>query len=288
MANMETIYRAWISSINDRRWDDVVQYMQPTYAHGSTDMISLNHQQFTAYHKHVLEVFGPDCSFTADAVVADAEAGCIAARCLAEVTLVQPFLGLQPNGKRVRFFETQFVWFEDQRVRELRRVPDLDDFRRQMSSRAEETTPDLMGLPLELPTSRHLDNAGLKSFYRSYIKAINEDLSESSLSEFCNPSVVHNAKTLSLSQYVSLIDDSSSAVREMTAHIHTIVADEKSQRIAARIEWSGEPIKTLAGIDPNGRSVRFPEHVIYQLEAGKIARVWAIVDWDSFRAQMTA
>ncbi len=60
----------------------------------------------------------------------------------------------------------------------------------------------------------------------------------------------------------------------------------ETQQIAARIEFSGTPVRTYAGVGPSGGQVHFAEHVFYWLEEGKIARVATVIDWETYRKQM--
>lgn len=129
----------------------------------------------------------------------------------------------------------------------------------------------------------------LKDFYRSYIHAVNANLSESALAVFVQGEVVHNGRCLSLSQYVGLIDQSSSAFHDMTAAVVELYAgaEQDADIIIARLAWSGTLKTALQGVEPNGNSATFSEVVFYKLELGRIKRVWSVVDWDAFRAQMS-
>ncbi|KAI2613326.1 polyketide cyclase SnoaL-like domain-containing protein [Hypoxylon sp. NC1633] len=105
------------------------------------------------------------------------------------------------------------------------------------------------------------------------------------LPRFCHPLVIHNTKALSTERYRLLIQEALRANPDISIGIHTVVADERAQRVAARLQFAGTPVGELAGAKPNGRGVAFCEHVTYLFQDGKIARVWSIIDWASYRAQ---
>ncbi|KAI0121360.1 hypothetical protein BJ170DRAFT_688113 [Xylariales sp. AK1849] len=259
MTEMEETYRSWIAAINEERWDDVTKYMHPDYEHGSTTSSPISRQDFVAFAKQNKESLSGTIT-TIDGIIADTSSHCLASRLFLQFTLITPFMGQEPTGKK------------DGKLFKLLMTLDLASMQQQMTS-GEDAPPDHMGVPGPAEV-KPLSSDELKTFYEAYIAAINGDLTESALEAFCHPTVIHNAKTLSLEEYCAPLSYGKSAVRDMKVHIYTVIADEKSQRVAARVEFAGTPTKELAGIQPNGKTVRFPEQVMYQFESGKIARVW--------------
>ncbi|KDN65322.1 putative SnoaL-like polyketide cyclase [Colletotrichum sublineola] len=96
----------------------------------------------------------------------------------------------------------------------------------------------------------------------------------------------HNDRELTIAEYIPLISDSQDAIDGLHFDIQDLFADEETQRIAARLEFTGTPVKEWGGARPNGTAVRFHEHVIYQLEQGKTSRVWSTIELDLYRKQM--
>ncbi|RYO77695.1 hypothetical protein DL766_002840 [Monosporascus sp. MC13-8B] len=109
---------------------------------------------------------------------------------------------------------------------------------------------------------------------------------ESKLPIFRHPQVLHNNKALALDNYRQLMQDAITAIPDINFGVHTLIADEEAQRVAVRLEFTGTPVKAIRDIQPTGRPVHFAEHVTYQFREGKIARVWSLVDWVSYREQL--
>ncbi|KAJ7784404.1 hypothetical protein B0H16DRAFT_1492384 [Mycena metata] len=281
-ADIETTYQAWIACIQERRSADLQALTHETFEY-SSGAHTLHYADLVAHTNGFLDIRGEDVRVTLNGIISGPGESLVA-QLYVDCRPIEPLLGVEPKGDVIRFFQQQIVSLKDGRVTKVLAVTDFDHVRRQLSGEQDRGEPDDI-------EPRHaaggLTSAELDRLYRDYIACINENLTEAGLSQFCQPIVVHSRKELTLERYCALIQESSSAVQDMTAHIHTLVAQEQSQRVGVRLEWSGTPITTLQGVEPNGRNVRFPEHVIYQLESGKIARVWSIVDWEEFRRQMS-
>ncbi|KAJ7025387.1 hypothetical protein C8F04DRAFT_1400662 [Mycena alexandri] len=282
-SDIEATYRAWIACIQERRWTDLPAFTHETFEY-SSGAHTLRQADLVAHTNGFLDIRGEDVRVTLNGIISGPGESLVA-QLYVDCRPIEPLLGVEPTGDVIRFFQQQIVSLKDGRVSKVLAVTDFDHVQRQLSGEQDRGEPDDI-------EPRHtavggLTTAELDRLYRDYITCINEDLTEAGLSNFCHPIVVHSRKELTLERYCALIQGSSSAVRDMTAHIHTLVAQEQSQRVGVRLEWSGTPVTTLQGVEPNGRSVRFPEHVIYQLKSGKIARVWSVVDWEEFRRQMS-
>jgi predicted ester cyclase len=284
MAHIETVYREWLGYAREGRLEEAQRLLHPTCRDSSVDIAAIGYLNPSARRQKVLEAVDSSSNTVLDAIISDPDDGCLAARSFTEATAVNPaagLVGVPATGGRFRVFEHELVWFRDGMISRTYTVGGKNADPHHLSSE------DLISAITQDPVqTKKLSKADLKLFYRQYIQAINENLAESTLADFVCPNVVHNSKHLSLAQYVSLINDSSSAFDNMTATILTLLANEEAQLIVARIEWSGTLTAPLRGVAPNGRPVRFSEVVFYQLHLGKIAQVWAVVDWDSFEAQM--
>ncbi|KAK7749290.1 hypothetical protein SLS62_008259 [Diatrype stigma] len=138
----------------------------------------------------------------------------------------------------------------------------------------------------EEPPNAIANGRDLEELYRAYIDCINKRTMETDLPKFCHPRVFHNDQALSLDRYRHLMQDAIDAIPDISFGLHTLITDKEAQRVAARLEFTGTPIKAIQGVEPNGRPVHFAEHVTYQLRDGKIHRVWSIVDWVSYRQQL--
>lgn len=100
---------------------------------------------------------------------------------------------------------------------------------------------------------------------------------------YYHPTVAHNPRQLGLDQYSSYIEDSFDEIQGVTFTIKEIVADDEAQHVAAPLEFTGTPVRGFRGIQPNGKGVRFWEHVFYILDGGKVSWVWSILDQEAYR-----
>lgn len=130
----------------------------------------------------------------------------------------------------------------------------------------------------------------LRDTYHAYIATINAGAAAmtSRLAEFCHPVVTHNGQPLSIPRYQRLMEDAQEAIPDMTFHVADLVADEEKQQLAARLQFTGTPVKTWLEMEPNGDAVDFSEQVFYWFEEGRIRSVVSVVDTDAFRHQMSS
>ncbi|KAF5597641.1 polyketide cyclase [Fusarium pseudoanthophilum] len=201
-----------------------------------------------------------------DSCVVDVNAQAVAGRVIKTETL--------PDGERYECQEIILTWFVDGRLATLKRLKDVDS-----RSAKQTTTPSTLK---ELkPTT--LD---LGALYREYIKSINDKTMEANFARFCQPSVTHNTEKKTIAEYIYLISESQDAIQGLYFDIQDLIVDKDAGRVAARLEFTGIPVKTWAGAEPNGKSVKFHEHVMYWLDEGKIHWVWSVVDLETYRKQL--
>ncbi|KAI1092409.1 SnoaL-domain-containing protein [Rostrohypoxylon terebratum] len=287
MTSIEQVYRRIVKSVNERKWEDLPRYM--------TSHLIRNGQDYTPEsYAAEIKLFGgggASVELTVDALTVDQESQRLAATVLVRAELA----GASDEGgaQQVSFTEQQFLWFENGKVSTLFTLADGEELRRQKSDPGYRHTPDLISLHSPPAPSQHVAGAKLsagelEALYREYIGCINTQTMETGLHRYCHYQVVHNTKTLTRDQYRILIQEARTAVPDIVFNVSIVVADEASQLLAARLEFSGTPVGVMAGAKPNGRGVSFCEHVTYLFQDGKISRVWSIVDWESYRRQLAA
>jgi predicted ester cyclase len=201
-----------------------------------------------------------------DSCVVDVNAQAVAARVIKTETL--------PDGEQHECQEIILTWFVEGRLATLKRLKDVE-------SRSAKQTITPSTLEDLKPTS--LD---LGALYREYIKSINDKTMEANFNKFCQPSVTHNTVKKTIAEYISLISESQDAIQGLYFDIQDLIVDKNAGRVAARLEFTGIPVKAWAGAEPNGKSVKFHEHVMYWLDEGRIHWVWSVVDLDSYRKQL--
>jgi predicted ester cyclase len=204
-----------------------------------------------------------------DSYVVDTNAQAIAARIIKTETA--------SSTENFQYQEIILAWFVDGRLSNLKTLRDNDARRAKQAS--ETATPSL--LQEAKPTT--LD---LGALYRAYIRNINEHTMEASFENFCKPTVSHNAVEKTIAEYIVLIQESQSAIQGLCFEIQDLIVDSDSGRVAARLEFTGVPVKRWADADATGDSVKFHEHVMYWFDQGRMHWVWSIVDLDAYRKQL--
>lgn len=140
------------------------------------------------------------------------------------------------------------------------------------------------------PATRILRQPALRDIYHAYIATINAGAAAmtSHLAEFCHPMVTHNGQCLSLTRYRKLMEDAQVAIPDMIFRVVDLIVDEEKQQVAARLAFTGTPVKIWEDVKPNGKQVSFSEQVFYWFEDGKICSVVSVVDMEAYRKQMRA
>lgn len=75
------------------------------------------------------------------------------------------------------------------------------------------------------------------------------------------------------------------AIPDLACDIATLVCEPPM--IASRLAFDCTPVGTLFDIPVNGRRIQFDENVFYQMEAGKIRRVWSVIDTAAIARQVS-
>ncbi|SCV57125.1 uncharacterized protein FFB14_14979 [Fusarium fujikuroi] len=247
-----------LNARNETKWETLESLFQPSML---IDTTSQSREKFIANLSAASGV-----SVKLDSCVVDVNAQAVAGRVIKTETL--------PDGERHECQEIILTWFVDGRLVTLKRLKDVD-------SRSAKQTATPSTLEEQKPTS--LDLAAL---YRDYIKSINDKTMEANFDKFCHPSVTHNTVKKTIAEYISLISESQSAIQGLYFDIQDLIVDKDAGRVAARLEFTGLPVKAWAGAEPNGKSVKFHEHVMYWLDEGKIHWVWSVVDLETYRKQL--
>ncbi|EXJ84022.1 hypothetical protein A1O3_04689 [Capronia epimyces CBS 606.96] len=132
----------------------------------------------------------------------------------------------------------------------------------------------------------------LAQLYTSYIAQINAGCEQGALSKFVNDGVVHNdSAPMSVDEYAQIIIDSQASFPGLHFDVETLVTEsakgEKGRAgdgtVAARIKlsYNSDTVNSNSSLQttpPQTNKEVFYEHVFYQLEGGKISRVWSLLD----------
>jgi predicted ester cyclase len=108
--DLETRYRAYLDTLNERRLDDLVHYVQDELSYNGETMTRRQYQDLIAADIAAI----PDLFFDAHIIVASG--GQVACRLVFDCTPQHEFLGFSPNGERLSFAEHVFYRFREGRI----------------------------------------------------------------------------------------------------------------------------------------------------------------------------
>ena len=106
-------YLAYLDALNERRFDDLVDFVADDLTYNDRPMTRRDYQQARAGEAVAI----PDLRFEIGLLVV--EGNRVACRLDFDCTPVGPFLGFEPPGHSVRFSEHVFYRFEEDRIVEV-------------------------------------------------------------------------------------------------------------------------------------------------------------------------
>jgi steroid delta-isomerase-like uncharacterized protein len=109
-AALEDRYRAYLGALNDRRLDDLVDFVHDELTYNGEPMTRGQYRDLIAADLAAV----PDLFYDARIVVAGDDR--VACRLVFDCTPHAPFLGFTPNGRRLSFAEHVFYEFRDGRI----------------------------------------------------------------------------------------------------------------------------------------------------------------------------
>ena len=282
MANIREVYESLIQCLNERRWEALPNYLHSTY--------EIDGQKYTPTEYAAKVGDAGEVEVIIDALTIDEGSRRLASNVLVKWNPSQPVMGVGPTNKVLHFMEQRLNWFTSEgKLSRTVVLADREAIQRQLSDpqAGYALEPDLISTQVDEGGSVRTEPDGnLETIYKAYLDCINQRTMQTDLPKFCHPHVFHNGRALPLDQYRMLMQDAITAIPDINFGLDTIIADRTAQRVAVRLEFTGTPIKAIAGVEPTGRPVRFAEHVTYQFRNGKIHRVWSQVDWVSYRQQL--
>jgi predicted ester cyclase len=269
--NLSQAFRKWLAAFNAQDVDTMTGLTGNTVINEKKQLSGQEYIDKATKARHDAGVENTELDMT----TIDTNGRAIAARLLHKSTLQKPYLGVTTGGQAFEWSEHVLVWFnEDLKIIRAEHMTDVEEFR---------TNPEKVTRTPVLDYTSALGHAGIKDLYEGYIGSINARTVKEELHNFCNPVVTHNQQVATLEDFQAFMQDSFTQVPDLHFTLTSLIIDEDTQQIASWLELSGKPVGTWAGIAPTGRSMRFPEIAFYKLDEGKIAFIWAIRDFETYR-----
>ncbi len=123
----------------------------------------------------------------------------------------------------------------------------------------------------------------LKETYLAYLDCLNRQ-AWSELADYVDQEVEHNGRPLHLAGYRDMLIADFAAIPDLRFEPELLVCEPL--RLAARLKFDCSPKATFMGLAVNRRRVTFHEHVFYDFQGAKIARVWSVIDKAAIEAQL--
>ena len=133
------------------------------------------------------------------------------------------------------------------------------------------------------PVSSPVADAGTEARYRRYIGHLN-DRRTSELAEFVHERLTYNGQPMSRVEYQDLIARDIAAAPDLYFAVDLLVVD--ADQVACRLNFRCAPRGEFLGLQADGRSISFSEHVFYRLRDGKIYDVSSLIDRPAIERQL--
>jgi predicted ester cyclase len=126
-AQLENIYREYLAALNDRRLDDLDQFVHERLIYNGEEWTREEYRSLLA--DDVRKV--PDLHYDIQLLVVGTDH--VACRLWFDCTPQQRFLGIDAGGRRISFAEHVFYRFRANRIEQVWSVTDVDGVRRQLT-----------------------------------------------------------------------------------------------------------------------------------------------------------
>lgn len=125
----------------------------------------------------------------------------------------------------------------------------------------------------------------LADFYDAYLACLNAR-DWACLGDFVGREVMHNARPLGLAGYRQMLEQDYRDIPDLRFCVERLVCEGNT--LAARLHFDCHPAGTFLNLPVNGRRVCFAENVFYELENGRIAHVWSVLDKAAIEQQLVS
>jgi predicted ester cyclase len=126
-ADLAARYRAYLDALNERRLDDLVDFVQDELSYNGQTMTRRQYQDLIAADIAAI----PDLFYDAQIIVASGDQ--VACRLVFDCIPQHEFLGFSPNGERLSFAEHVFYHFRDGRIAAVSSLIDRPAIEAQLS-----------------------------------------------------------------------------------------------------------------------------------------------------------
>ena len=127
-----------------------------------------------------------------------------------------------------------------------------------------------------------MTKAEFETHYGRYISYINNRRLDE-LDEFVHEELTYNGEPETRADYRARIAGDVATIPDLYFDVQLLVVGDQ---IACRLFYNCTPQSEWLGLQPNGQSISFAEHVFYKFRDGKIYEVWSLLDVPSLAEQL--
>ncbi|KAH8171832.1 snoaL-like polyketide cyclase domain-containing protein [Sarocladium implicatum] len=226
-----------------------------------------------------LAQISPDISTTIDTTVISTNGDSGFVRCIHRMTLTQPTLGYEPRTVPSEFLETIFVRVVDGKLVEINTISELKAFAG--IKNLDEEVKRVKSIEVQ-PVPEGVD---LRANYEAFVACLNDrSIQEREVAArfFCE-TVMHNGVDISLDDSLGYLRKTTTVIEDQKYNLQEVIVDTEKQQIATHVVITGTPRKPLYGVEPTGKGVEFPAHIVYQLSGGKFRQIYNLSDVKAYR-----
>jgi predicted ester cyclase len=275
MSSPKELYTAFVKAINARDWQAAQAVLSPTTNVNGEDTPAEALVQKVAG----LSMIGPDLVSTIDYLLPSPCGTKAFSRIIHRFTLTQDVMGAKATGAPVEFAEASFFFATEGKISKIYTILDFDGMR----SGAAEVRKVAPTMTANAPAPAGFD---LLASYKSYVDCVQRGPTVEELSKYCHERMIVNNQEIALEQFIATLNGAKATIEGMHWDLVEAIVDEEKQQIATRVILTGTPVAEFAGKAPNGKGVEFPEHVLYQLEGGKIKQMVQLMDLEVYRTSL--
>ena len=130
-----------------------------------------------------------------------------------------------------------------------------------------------------------MTSSELADFYHAYLACLNAQ-DWAGLAHYVAPDVSHNGRPLGLAGYRQMLEQDYRDIPDLRFTVELLVCERAT--IASRLHFDCHPVGFFLDLPVNGRRIRFAENVFYELQNGRIAKVWSVLDKSGIERQLAA
>ena len=130
-----------------------------------------------------------------------------------------------------------------------------------------------------------MQNNDLLAIYHCYLDCLNRQ-DWDNLGKYVADNVSYNGQFIGCAGYRNARQEEFRTIPDLHFNVQLLMA--KDSMVACRLNFNITPSHDFLGLPVQGKLISFSENVFYEFEAGKISKVWSVVDKAAIEAQLSS